>query len=781
MVPRDGGNTFSAHSVLNYTNQDLSSGKVSDALIARGSAASSNSLKKVYDYGLGVGGPIARDRLWFFSITRFWGSDAFGANNFFNKSPDPFVYVADRDRPAFTEIWRRDAGGRFTWQASGKHKINSSLNWQRACSCWLGIAGGQRASPEAVTSFDYGVGKGMWRSQTNWVYPASNRWLFEAAAAFAVQDVRFTNEVVPGPNTVAITEQTTGYAWGALPGSIQGGSYDAPHIADNFTQRASTSYVTGSHAFKTGLQTLQGVYDITGNALPTGVNYTFRNGRPLSVTQFASPFANNVRVRSVGLFGQDQWTVKRLTLNMGLRYDHFWAYAKAITLPPGPFVGERSFPEMRDIPNYHDISPRLGAAYDIFGNGRTAIKASWGRYLAGQGGGDARDFSPAIAVFTSTDRLWNDANGNFVPDCLLTNFLANGECGTVNNMAFGLTRPTTTWANSARTGWGVREFSYQYSVAVQHELWPGLGVTVAYSRNAWKNQQAVVNRALGVADFSSYCITAPTDTRLGNFGGNQVCGLYDENPAKFGQRTAERVQWQDVSSGNREPTEVFNGIDVAINARFGKGGVLLGGVTVGRTTFDYCWQNDLPNVTQIGTPGITATTPYATIPRTDGYCRIRSALWDGVGSQIKVQAIYPLPYDVVVSGSFKQLPGVPISANYSASNAEIAPSLGRDLSACRGAVGAACTARQTVALLPSAFYQGNTSAALYDERVNEVDVRVSRLFRLGKLRMQGIAELYNVFNIRPAQGIVDTYGPAWQLPFAILGGRLFKFGAEVDF
>jgi hypothetical protein len=93
-----------------------------------------------------------------------------------------------------------------------------------------------------------------------------------------------------------------------------------------------------------------------------------------------------------------------------------------------------------------------------------------------------------------------------------------------------------------------------------------LGVTVAYSRNAWKNQQAVVNRALGVADFSSYCITAPTDTRLGNFGGNQVCGLYDENPAKFGQRTAERVQWQDVSSGNREPTEVFNGIDVAINA-----------------------------------------------------------------------------------------------------------------------------------------------------------------------------------------------------------------------
>jgi TonB-dependent receptor-like protein len=158
---------------------------------------------------------------------------------------------------------------------------------------------------------------------------------------------------------------------GCPAGRHSGGSYNDLHPGDNYTQRASLSYVTGSHAFKTGVQTLQGVYDIAGNALPNGVNYIFRNGAPLLVRQFASPFYNNVRVRSLGLFAQDQWTIHRLTLNLGVRYDHFESFAKAITLPAGPFIGERHYPEVRDIPNYNDITPRLGVAKS------SAQPASW--------------------------------------------------------------------------------------------------------------------------------------------------------------------------------------------------------------------------------------------------------------------------------------------------------------------------------------------------------------------------------------------------------------------
>lgn len=214
-----------------------------------------------------------------------------------------------------------------------------------------------------------------------------------------------------------------------------------------------------------------------------------------------------------------------------------------------------------------------------------------------------------------------------------------------------------------------------------------------------------------------------------------------------------------------------NGVDFGINARFGRGGMLGGGVTVGRTTFDYCWQNTLPNVEQRGTPG--------NLPRDSDFCTIQSDLWNGVGSQIKLQGVYPLPYGFVVSGSFKDVPGIAISATYQASNAEVRSSLGRDLSACRGAV--PCTARAAVALVPTASSSGSTSAYLYDERIRQMDLRLTRSFPIMGSRIQGIAELYNVFDARPALGIVTTYGPAWQFPFAMLGGRLFKFGAQIDF
>ena len=577
-------------------------------------------------------------------------------------------------------------------------------------------------------------------------------------------------------------EQLTGYTWGALPGGIQGGSYGDPHPADNFTQKASVSYVTGSHAFKTGVQLLQGTYDIAGNAQPSGVNYIFRGGVPATVRQFASPFYNDVRIRSFGLFAQDQWTVDRLTFNLGVRYDHFESFAKAITLPAGPFIGERSYPEVRNLPNYNDITPRIGVAYDMFGTGQTAIKASFGRYLMGGGGGDARDTSPAVTVFSSTDRVWGDANGNFNPDCNLLNLQANGECGTVLNPGFGGAAPTVTWADAARTGWGVREFNYQWSAAVQHELRPGFGLTVGYYRTDWRNQQAIVNNALTPADYTPFCLTAPTDAGLGAVSGQQVCGLNDESPAKVGQRSAERVRFQDVAGRNGDPKEVYNGVDIAMNARFGEGGVLMGGVAMGRTTFDYCWQNALPNVSQVTTPGFTAVTGSgsAMLPRTDGFCRIQSAWWDGVGSQIKLQAVYPLPLDFVVSGSYKLLPGIPVPATWNVTNSIAAPALGRDLAACRGATGAACTAVFPVSLLPVAFVQGDLSAVKLDERVNQVDLRLTKIFRVRGARIQGIAELYNVFNDRPAQGIISTYGALWLRPPAILGGRLFKFGAQID-
>jgi len=786
MIPRDGGNTFSLYSVLNYSNENMASGKVPDAMITRGSPENTKSMKKVYDYGLGIGGPIVKDKLWFYNANRFWGGQSYGNNIYFDKSPVFYRYEPDLDRPAYTDTWQRDVGGRITWQLNQKHKLNTNLNWQRACGCWLLVSLGFPFAPEAAISFDYGQGDGMYLSQSSWNYTATNKLLVQATASFLLQDVAFTNKLPPKEGGF-IYDVLTGRAWGGLPGGSTN-AYDKPHPGDNYTQKLVVSYVTGSHQVKLGLQTLQGKYDTFGDALPSGTNYLFAGGTggvapfPLFVNQFAGPFQNKVRVRSQGLFLQDQWTINRLTINAGIRYDHFTAYAPAITVPAGPFKPEQTFAEAKDLPNYNDVTPRVGIAYDLFGNGKTAIKAGWGRYLAGQGGGDAKALSPSNALNASSLRSWFDANGNFKPDCDLTNFGGNGECGPLFNPNFGKAAQTTRWDPSASTGWGVREYSFQYSIALQHELRKGLGVTVAYNRNDWKNQQAIVNNAVKASDFTQYCISAPSDARLGEVSGKQICGLYDVNPGKVGLIDAVRMRVDDIEGASGTAKELFNGFDMMLNARFGTGGLLMGGVTVGRTVFDTCWQNNLPNVMQNGMATATGGGDPIQTPRADGFCNVVPGWWDGVGSQIKLQAIYPLPAGFNVSASYKQLPGIPITATLPATNAVVragSAGLNRDLSACFGQT--PCTALAYIQMAPAPTNSGNTAASLYDERLHQVDSKLTRAFKFGKTRVLAMAELYNVFNSRPPQGIFDVYGPAWQTPGALLGGRLFKFGAQIDY
>jgi hypothetical protein len=317
---------------------------------------------------------------------------------------------------------------------------------------------------------------------------------------------------------------------------------------------------------------------------------------------------------------------------------------------------------------------------------------------------------------------------------------------------------------------------YQTSVTFQHELRQGLGVTVSYNHTAWRNQAVIVNTALAPTDYTSFCVTAPTDSRLGSVSGSQVCGLYDANPAKFGQVSNVRMLAKDVPGAHGLPQYAFDGVDVALNARFRKGGLVLGGLALGRTLWDVCWMNNLPNVSQQFVPGPPAD---GNVPRSNPYCRVDPSWWNGNGAQIKFQVVYPLPYDFTVSGTYKNLPGVPDTSIYVYTNAQASGSLGRNLSACQGAVN--CTVVGTVELLPAYNVTGDLAASRYDDRLNQFDARLSRTLRIGKVRAQPVAELYNIFNSRTPQGIAPAYGQTWLLPSALLGGRLFKFGAQIDF
>ena len=442
---------------------------------------------------------------------------------------------------------------------------------------------------------------------------------------------------------------------------------------------------------------------------------------------------------------------------MGVRFDSFKGRAKAVDAPAGPFLPARHYNEIREIPNWKDVTPRLGASYDLFGNGKTAIKGFVGRYVQSQGIGLTEMVNPQTAAVSSTNRTWNDSlyplgdprRGNFAPDCVLTNFDANGECGAIDNRRFGTVVPTQRWSGDYLNGFGVRAYTWQGQVSLQHELRPGMALQAGYFRTSYGNFVATDNLAVTPADYDPYCITVPVDPRLPGGGGNQLCGLYDLKREKFGQvdNFVSRV-----SDFGVKQTQVFNGVDVGLNARFAGGAIAAGGVSTGRTVTDACYTIDSPQqqlFCHVAPPWMAAT-------------------------QFKANVLYPLPWwGLQTSVIWQNLPAAPDEATLTVPNAQIAPSLGRNLSACPAATGA-CSATATVRLY-------STFSVFESDRLNQFDFRISKSLRLRRAQVRAILDVFNLFNANTVLAATATYGPNWLRPSAVLGPRLYKVGAQVDF
>jgi hypothetical protein len=399
----------------------------------------------------------------------------------------------------------------------------------------------------------------------------------------------------------------------------------------------------------------------------------------------------------------------------------------------------------------------VSAAYDLFGTGKTALKASLGRYVQLSNG---LGVNPLTTSVNSVTRAWNDpafpagitvSGNNPFPDCVLTNPATNGQCGPVSASTFGQPTITTQYSPSVLTGFEVRPYTWQFSTGLQQELRPGMAVNVAYYRTSWGNFFATDNLAIPVTGFSPYCVTLAADPQLPGGGSNQICGLYDTNPTSFGQVSNLVTHASQFGS----QTEVYNGADLTLRASLPRGGFVQGGLNTGRTETNNCYQNNLPNLTASGS--------VAGTPRTAAFCDAKPPFL----TQIKFYGAYPLPWNLEASGNFQSLPGIPITASYVATNAQILPSLGRNLSGNNSAV-----------TLASVIPPG----ALYEARVNQLDLRLTKIVKFrAHGRIQGMVDLYNVFNGSAVLAENSRYGSAWLTPTQILDARLVKFGARVEF
>jgi len=744
VIPRDGGNFFNGSFKADYGNNRFQGNNITDDLKARGALLPS-TIRKLYEVGGGFGGPVRRDKVWFFASARYWTSSSYQAGNYFNKTQGTLFYTPDLARPAYDLNFYRETGVRATWQVAPKHKITGSYTTEYNCNCYFGIAAGTLA-PEATGDDLY---KPNWRTQWTWSFPATTRLLFWAGATVVDGDIirRFTGG---GAGDYSVLEQTTNYRYGSS-GSGLGltTSWGTQHFGQG-NENVNMQYVTGSHAFKAGLSLRQG-WSEKFSTINHDVSYTFINRVPNLVTYWATPFRYEHSIDNTALFAEDQWNIRRYTLNVGLRYDAMTGTVPAQHLTAGPWVPARDFAGVDKAPSWKDVNPRLGLAYDLRGDGKTAVKAALGRYVNFESAaGIVLANNPVNQMVTSATRTWNDVNGDYVPQ--------DSELGALSNVNFGKVVANTTYADEVIHGWGTRGYSWQGLVSVQHQLAPGFAVNVGYFRTWFGNFTVTDNLAVGPGDYDQYCLTAPANAALPN-SSQRICGLYDIKPEKFGQ-----VQNQVVRASKfGKPRDVFNGVDVTLNARMRRGIILSGGLSTGSEMTDYCFTVDSPGTGFAGFNGPT---------RESGSYQCHTSPPWSAGTQIKMSLVYPLPYYFQVSANWQNLPPIPTTASYVASNAEIAPSLGRNVGACAGRP--TCTSTTTIELIqPNTYFT--------EGRNNQLDVRLTRTFRAGRASVQPSLDAFNVLNAGSVLALNTRYGPQWKNAQTVLAPRLVKFGVQVNF
>jgi hypothetical protein len=736
-IPREGANNYNGTFFGSFANGDMQGNNLTEDLRARG-LRTPDSIKSNWEWNPGFGGPIKQDKLWFYFAARQMNSDMYAAGLFHDKNlnnPNAWTYEPDLSKPAASEREQTDAQINLTWQASERNKIGAL--WQEAVMCWCPQAARLTSTLEAEPERSYPKRR---ITQLSWTNPYTNRLLFEASGGI----VWGISNDFPRPylnaGMIGVLEQSTGMNYRAPTSNSRG----RPEQVENI--RTAVSYITGAHALKVGLTHRSGRQrEYRFDVAP--LTYRFNNGVPNQLTQRALPIEVKSQVdHEIGAFAQDRWTTSGFTVTVGVRYDHY-----ANSYPEQPIYAALYAPTRNLVipetkgASYDDVTPRFGASYDVFGDGKTAVKVSMNKYLVALGVGgfpSTASTNPADNLVVSANRSWADANRNFVPDCDLINPLANGECGAISDRNFGGVRAGTNFDPELMNGWGKRQYNWEFSAGLQHELMPRVAAEVGYFRRAYGNFNVTDNRTLSAEDFDTFSITAPRDSRLPDGGGQVVSGLRDLRPARFGL-AADNFVTHAKNFGDQ--TEYWHGVDFTLNARPRQGLLLQGGTSTGRTVTDNCEVlARLPEISPTGAP----------------YCHVATS-WL---TQVKLLGSYTIPrVDVLVSGTFQSLPGPEILANFVATNAVVSPSLGRNLSG---------GSNVTVGIVQP--------GTLYGDRANQLDIRVAKRLQFGGTRANVGFDIYNALN----SSAVLTLNPAfasWQAPTEILLARFVKLNLQLDF
>jgi hypothetical protein len=770
MIPRDGGNTYRGTVYGNYTGDAWNGDNLTQDLKDRG-LTNISEIKKIYDFNPTFGGPIKRDRLWFQGTFRRQALEKTVVDSYFDANPDPVRYTQDLTQPGIDDGFIMSGVVRLTWQMNKANKISGYVDRQDKKRGHWGISATNppEASAQQVTPLTY-------TGNVKWTSTLTDRLLFEAGYAKYYQEYDELYQPSVTPTTYRITDQTTGRSCCAY-------NSQQYHYSTLRTYSAKLSYVTGAHNLTTGFTLSEGprrtVTEQTGNI-------TMRFGATTSPAHPSGFGPNQVTINlptdqnegiyaDTGIFVNDKWTIKRATVTAGLRFDWFIGEVLESKITPSIWSAGAAYPAFKDAPNWKDLSPRIGVAYDLFGNGKTALKFSVSRYVDAQTVTYAASVNPISILDTNESLTWTDDNGDFTifnPDGSIQDRDFN-PASPFNELApipasstFGsLVQSNVRVDPAIQEGWFVRGYQWEFAGGVQHEIMPRVSVSFNYYRRYTGGNETVTDNVnIGPGDYvGPYCIPVPTDSRLPDGGGFQMCDIYETTQAAA-DRPADNYRTF-LKNFGVESIQYNHGYEVNLSARFRSGTYVQGGISADRAINDDCYAAEL------GDPEARQKNPI----NGQLYCHDVTPF----RPDIKLLASHNFPWNIQLAATYQHVygPGEFAAWTYSQASANAA---GFRLTTTTGSTAAQQTsATRTINLLQT--------GQQYADGMHQLDLRVAKRFVFGARRLTLMADVYNSFNSdwvfsqNGTLGTNYTVSSTWLRPTNVLTARMFKAGFQFDF
>ncbi len=802
MIPRDGGNTFHGALFLGYVPSQFVANNSNAQLVARGFSGLSN-VNRLEDFDGSLGGPIKTDKLWFLMSGRKQLS-------YIQSALSTYLNGAPGIEQSF--IW--SGAMRLTYQMNSKHKL--ALMWTRDWKTKVndvvtGAGGYGDINPNVASLQRYPVM--YYIMQARWTGTLTPKLLVQAGITYTKldYDITYHSGVQQVPFTSAWLADASELDVSKLTRQVAGSVNTYAHY-DRYVFAASGVYVTGSHQIRFGMTDDRGpVY--VNNVTNGDAYYNYSNGVPLNITAYNTPTYSKPYLNAdLGLYAMDTWHIKRLSLNLGMRWEYYSGQINPETAPAGRFVGARSFPlvdcsTVKGLGCFKNWTPRVGAIYDLFGNHKTAIKGGIGKYDTPITAGILNNFNPMFATSetiswvgapttacqTTTSGGVGSAYAGSTPGCIPAGVgFGDQNIGPNGNPRFGQINNISLDPNFHR------EYQWQYALGVQQEVIRGVTLNFGWNRTSDYQQILALNYAVPLSAWTPTTIYNPLD-------GTPIT-VYNLQKSSFGLVPA----LHQTNAPQSQRANSYNGFETSVTARIRHGIFIAGGWTMEKQTDRAC--------------DMSANTGGNALndPNTLRFCDQTGGLYQSLGTisgipyrnEFKLQTNIPLKYGVEVNASLYSDPVFSSNFAGSASGNSLALAGVSPLFLLGGNVGgfkmvnwpvssstkypANCNCPNPGGLVDPGQVSGLTETvelvapgARFTPRLNQFDLGIRKIFHIReKYTLMAEGQIFNLFNVGTV--LTESYtlgssvtpylaGGPGGTPSVIENARMLRLNLQVKF